>query len=123
VTRLILTGLAASGVLPGIAEQDAVLRTLRHYHAANQLSRGVMMSLKDVLDRTRAAGEAKRPPEIVAKMHQGVDDLRTPDVLGRIRKAGDMMPAFALQGQNGIVDSSVLLGKGPLVVTFYRGKW
>ncbi len=81
------------------------------------------MSLKDVLDRTRAAGEAKRPPEVAAQMHRAVDELRTAQTMARILKAGDMMPAFALEGQSGIVDSASLLRRGPLVVTFYRGKW
>lgn len=81
------------------------------------------MSLKDVLDRTRIAGEAKRPPEVVAMMHRAVDELRTAETMGRILKVGDMMPAFALEGQSGIVDSATLLGRGALVVTFYRGKW
>ncbi len=61
------------------------------------------MSLKDVLDRTRIAGEAKRPPEVVATMHRAVDELRTPQTMGRILKVGDTMPAFALEGQSGIV--------------------
>lgn len=82
------------------------------------------MSLREVLDRTRAAGEAKRAPEIVAQMHRAVDELRASGILDGVVKAGDVMPSFTLAGQNGrIVDSRALLDKGPLVVTFYRGKW
>ncbi len=81
------------------------------------------MSLKDILDRTRTAGEAKREPGVVAMMHRAVDELRTPETMGRILKVGDTMPAFALEGQSGLVDSATLLRKGPLIVTFYRGKW
>lgn len=82
------------------------------------------MSLQETLDRTREAAEAKRPPEMVAEMHRGVAELRASGILDRVVKAGEPMPAFTLPGQNGrIVDSAALLARGPLVVTFYRGRW
>ena len=81
------------------------------------------MSLQETLDRARAAGEAKRPSQIVAQMHRAVNELRASGILDRIVKVGEVMPAFALPGQNGIVDSRDLLAKGSLIVTFYRGKW
>jgi len=82
------------------------------------------MSLAEILDRTRESAEAKRPPEMVAQMHRAVDEVRASGIMGRILKPGDPMPAFKLPNQNGQeVDSSALLAKGPLVLTFYRGKW
>lgn len=82
------------------------------------------MSLREILERTRTTAEAKRAPEVVAEMHRAVDELRGSGILERIVKPGDAMPPFKLPGQNGrIVDSGALLAKGPLVVTFYRGKW
>lgn len=42
----------------------------------------------------------------------------------RAVKAGELAPQFSLTDQNGnVVSSSVLLEKGPLVITFYRGVW
>lgn len=42
----------------------------------------------------------------------------------RALKAGDVAPAFALEGPDGTVASSeALLARGPLVVSFYRGVW
>ena len=82
------------------------------------------MSLKDDLKSLREKAEAKRPPEIVASMHRAVADLRASGALGRVLKPGDKMPAFALpDGHERIVDSAALLARGPLVVTFYRGRW
>ncbi len=82
------------------------------------------MSLAEILDRTRTAAEAKRPPEVVAEMHRAVDELRTSGALERILKVGQPMPAFRLPNQDGReIDSASFLAKGPLVVTFYRGKW
>ena len=82
------------------------------------------MSLKDELKALREKAEAKRRPEIVATMHRAVDELRASGAPGRVLKVGDAMPHFALPaGDERIVDSRALLAKGPLVVTFYRGRW
>ena len=82
------------------------------------------MSLKDELKTLRERAEAKRPPEIVATMRRAVDELRASGALGRVLKAGDPAPHFALpDGNERIVDSQTLLAHGPLVVTFYRGRW
>jgi peroxiredoxin len=41
-----------------------------------------------------------------------------------VLKAGDPAPHWALpDGDEHIVDSTTLLAQGPLVVTFYRGRW
>ncbi|HTX02723.1 MAG TPA: hypothetical protein VMD07_03495 [Candidatus Acidoferrales bacterium] len=82
------------------------------------------MSLAEILDRTRTASEAKRTPEIVAEMHRAVDELRKSGAPDRIIKVGQAMPSFRLPNQDGHeVESASLLAKGPLVITFYRGKW
>ena len=82
------------------------------------------MSLKDELKSLRERAEAKRPPEIVAAMHRAVDELRASGAPARVLKVGDPAPRFALSSANErIVDSAALLGRGPLVVTFYRGRW
>jgi peroxiredoxin len=57
-------------------------------------------------------------------MHRAVDELRGPGASSRVVKVGDRAPAFALPDANErIVESQALLAKGPLVVTFYRGRW
>ena len=82
------------------------------------------MSLKDELKSLRERAEAKRPPEIVATMRRAVDELRSSGAPGRVLKVGDRAPQFALpNADERIVDSAALLGRGPLVVTFYRGRW
>ena len=82
------------------------------------------MSLKDELQALREKAEAKRPPEIVATMHRAVDELRASGAPGRVLKVGDPAPHWALpDGDGRIVDSTTLLAHGPLVVTFYRGRW
>jgi hypothetical protein len=82
------------------------------------------MSLKDELKSLRERAEAKRPTEIVAAMHRAVDELRASGAPSKVLKVGDTAPHFALpNGDEHIVDSAALLSRGPLVVTFYRGRW
>jgi hypothetical protein len=82
------------------------------------------MSLNDELKALRARAESKRPPEIVSAMHRAVDELRASGAPDRVLKVGDPAPRFALPNADGrIIDSTTLLATGPLVVTFYRGRW
>jgi hypothetical protein len=82
------------------------------------------MALKDELRSLRERAEAKRPPEIVATMRRAVEELRASGATGRVLKPGDPAPHFALpDGDEQIVDSRTLLARGPLVLTFYRGRW
>jgi hypothetical protein len=82
------------------------------------------MSLKDELKALRARAEAKRAPEIVAAMHRAVDELRASGAPARVLTRGAVAPRFALpNAEERIVDSADLLVRGPLIVTFYRGRW
>jgi len=81
-------------------------------------------SLKEELRALRARLEAGRPAEAVATMHRAVDELRASGAAGRVLKVGDRAPEFILPDANGApMDSRRLLTLGPLVVTFYRGRW
>ena len=61
---------------------------------------------------------------MVAAIHQAVADLRDSDIALEVLKAGDRAPEFVLPDAAGVpVESRRLLDAGPLVVTFYRGRW
>jgi len=82
------------------------------------------MSLKEELKTLQTRLEAGRPPEVVAAMHQAVADLRASGIALKVLKVGDRAPEFALPNAAGVpVESRRLLAVGPLVVTFYRGRW
>ncbi len=82
------------------------------------------MSLKDDLAALRARLEGNRSPEVVKTMHRAIDELRESGAASRILKVGQRAPAFALpNADEQLVDSQRLLAQGPLVVTFYRGRW
>jgi len=82
------------------------------------------MSLNEELTALRLRAESRRPADVVEKMHRAVDELRRSGALERVLKAGDKAPEFALlNASEQPVDSKALLAKGPLVITFYRGRW
>ena len=82
------------------------------------------MSLKAELKTLRARLEANRSPEALAIMHRAVEDLRKSGTTDRILRVGDRAPDFRLPNANEeLIDSRALRQRGPLVVTFYRGRW
>lgn len=82
------------------------------------------MSLKEELNALRLRLEAGRTPDIVAKMHRAVAELQLSGAADLVLKVGAKAPEFVLPNANEhLIDSKALLAKGPLVVTFYRGRW
>ena len=82
------------------------------------------MSLKADLKTLQTRLESNRPAEAVAAMHRAVDELRTSGVAGRVLTVGDKAPDFVLpDAAEKPIDSRALLARGPLVITFYRGRW
>lgn len=76
-------------------------------------------SLKEKLDARRVAN-----PVWKARYDALVESLRAAGVGEGALKAGDACPDFALASAEGrIVTLAELLAKGPLVLSFYRGKW
>jgi hypothetical protein len=83
-----------------------------------------MTTLADELAELKTRLEGKRPPEQVALMHRAVDELRAGKAAQRALKVGDRAPEFTLPNAAlRLVGSRELLARGPLVVTFYRGRW
>jgi peroxiredoxin len=87
------------------------------------------MSLQAKLDAFKADFEAGKPPynvppSVIETMHRATADLIASGAAGRALKVGDKAPSFALKDPDGTaVNSAVLLAKGPLIVSFYRGVW
>lgn len=87
------------------------------------------MSLQDTLDAFKADFEAGKPPynvpySVIETMHRATAELKASGAAQRALRVGDQAPAFTLNDPDGRpVSSTELLGKGPLVVTFYRGVW
>jgi hypothetical protein len=82
------------------------------------------MSLQARLDQIKAAGQARIPEAVRAVMERATADLVASGLTARAVTVGDRMPAFALPAVSGRrVVSDELLARGPLVVSFYRGRW
>lgn len=82
------------------------------------------MNLESKLDAIRQASLTRIPEE--KRKIMGVANKRLLDagVMNGIAKVGDPLPPFELENRAGeVVRSADLLGKGPLVVTVFRGSW
>jgi hypothetical protein len=83
-----------------------------------------MSTLKQRLDRIRESFESQAPADALAIMHRATDDLRDSGIMDGIPAVGSTLPPFEMQDTDGNTVRSVeLLGKGPLIATFYRGVW
>ena len=82
------------------------------------------MSLKDELDKQRAASAERFPPETLATMQGATKDLIASGIAERSAGEGSAAPDFSLPNAHGEpVASEALWGDGPAVVSFYRGGW
>ena len=102
------------------------LRTCAREPAANNPNRerNEPLTLSEQLAKFRENFESKTPSEITEEMHRATEELRNSGILDRVLKKGDRAPEFTLPDTNGVmVSSAVLLQRGPLVVSFFRGKW
>jgi len=82
------------------------------------------MTLQDKLEAMREASKVRIPPDARAIMQRSVDDLRASGIMSRIASAGQAAPDFTLpNASGGQVGLKALLARGPLVLSFYRGRW
>ena len=82
------------------------------------------MTLQERLDARRSAFEKKAPREALDIMHRATDDLRKSGIMDRFLKIGDTAPDFELKNEAGkTFRLKDLIANGPLVISFYRGKW
>lgn len=89
-----------------------------------------MASLNELLDTTRRAAEGdgtkpgRIPPDALKIMHRVTADQRASGFQARMPKAGQPGPGFILANQDGVnVSSAALAARGPLVISFFRGRW
>jgi hypothetical protein len=82
------------------------------------------MTLAERLDAMRAAAKTRIPPEAQAVMHRSIDDVRASGLMSRVARVGQPAPTFALPNLAGEqVSLDGLLARGPVVLSFYRGRW
>lgn len=87
------------------------------------------MKLQDQLNAFKADFEAGNldftpPAWIHTLLRRGSDELIASGIAENALSVGDIAPHFTLQDTQGnIVSSLDLLAQGPLIVSFYRGRW
>lgn len=82
------------------------------------------MTLQETLDTLREASRTRIPSETRAVMQRSIEDLRASGIMARIARVGQPAPAFTLPNASGrSVGLQELLARGPVVLSFYRGRW
>jgi peroxiredoxin len=82
------------------------------------------MALQDRLDDITAQTRNLVQPERLELNERAIADLFATGVEERLLKPGAAAPAFALPDVNGkLVRSADLLALGPVIVSFFRGRW
>jgi hypothetical protein len=82
------------------------------------------MGLQERLDAMREASKARIPPETRAVMERSIADLRASGVMDRVARVGQTAPDFTLpNAADAPVRLADLRARGPVVLSFYRGRW
>ena len=88
------------------------------------LEKGDVMTLKAKIDAYKKEFVAKAPPEALAVMQRATEDLQHSGILDRAVQVGAPAPDFKLANTEGAdVALAALQDRGPLVLSFYRGRW
>lgn len=82
------------------------------------------MSLAEKLDAMREQSAKHIPEEKRAILGRANERMLAEGVMNAVPRPGDRLPPFSLENQDGErVRSDDLLGRGPLVLTVFRGHW
>jgi hypothetical protein len=82
------------------------------------------MGLQERLDAMREASKARIPPETRAVMERSIGDLRASGIMDRVARVGQPAPDFTLpNAADAPVRLADLRARGPVVLSFYRGRW
>ncbi len=82
------------------------------------------MTLKAKIEAYKKEFLAKAPPEAVALMQRATEDLQNSGIIGRAVQVGALAPDFQLENTAGTeIALADFLDQGPLVLSFYRGRW
>src|SRR5438876_9757495 len=82
------------------------------------------MTLQEKLDAMREAAKTRIPPEARAIMQRSIDDLRASGIMNRVARVGQAAPDFTLPNASGHpIGLGELRARGPVVLSFYRGRW
>jgi hypothetical protein len=82
------------------------------------------MTLQEKLNNLKANFEKSAPKETLEIMHRATGDLSNSGIMEGVVKTGDTAPEFELKDNDEkVIRLKDFLVKGPVVLSFYRGKW
>jgi hypothetical protein len=82
------------------------------------------MTLEERLATIREQSRARTPPEVRAVLLRSIEDLRGSGIMDRVARVGSPAPEFTLPSAAGQpVSLRELRARGPVVLSFYRGRW
>jgi hypothetical protein len=82
------------------------------------------MGLQKKIDAYKKGMAKKAPKEALDIMHRATEELRNSAIMDGVVNVGDPAPKFELQNASGEpIRLKDLISEGPLVLSFYRGKW
>lgn len=82
------------------------------------------MNLTEELKSIKNRSATKIPKDTALVMAKAKQDLKETGIENNALGIGDRLPEFSLPDAfNQRVDSSILLLRGPLVISFFRGHW
>ncbi len=82
------------------------------------------MLLQEKLDAISASVEKEAPREFLDAFHRFVENLRASGIMDGVLKVRDQAPQFTLPSYEGhAVSLADLRARGPVIISFYRGRW
>ena len=82
------------------------------------------MALHEKLDAIREMAKTRIPPEARAVMERSIEELRASGIMTKVAGVGQRAPDFTLPDAAGRqVRLADVLARGPVVLSFYRGRW
>ena len=82
------------------------------------------MALQEKLDAMRAMSKTRIAPEAYAVMQRSIADLEASGIMDRVARVGQAAPDFTLPNAAAVpVSLTALRARGPVVLSFYRGRW
>ena len=82
------------------------------------------MTLEAKLEAIREQSRTRMPAETRAALLKSIDDLRASGIMDRVARVGSRAPEFTLPNVAGqLVSLGDLRARGPVVLSFYRGRW
>lgn len=83
-----------------------------------------MGRLNERLRKIKEKSRERIPADVRAVIQRAVDELRENGTLEQVPGPGDRAPSFARPTTDGdTVRLDSLLAEGPVILSFYRGRW